>query len=895
MIVVPDWVNMTDSEVAVECADGVPAALIEWARRYPDAGETKALVRDADGDGLIYDGTPRQRPAPVRGAGRAPRLTMRVVQPHEPAIAAGAARVAKYRTEAREYDGPGLSGDWEAVRDALTRTFDVEFQTTSGRTVHVDSLNVDVLGEDDSDRIYQVVGDLYDGVDYLGSFQRNITVTDGVPTAYHESLRLNPEAQGDGIAAEFNAHALAWYQQIGVEEIRVLASGTLHQQVFHENPLPTDRLPTLDEVIAYTADLASNGGYTWGQQGFDFVAPSAFRSTMLGRTTFAAEDPAVIESLRNYDSLTDAEQRGVQFMLDPDHNLASALPDDWWDDAVQRSILADFLEAVDPDRPPTPYELNGIGRGEPFLDVDTGQPTWLGKALMSRSSWPGRFDLSWLDAYPEAKALAHDDAFVLAGLFLASLGMDTDGFEAKAPRLSRGPRDADGDGFIYDGTPRQRVAPRLMPMRHDPAGVGTVMAAERETEERRRRQAAAARRRGTIATPPKPDVDTPPLGPGEYDMVRPSDPWPFENTGGAAAIEASTLSRSIANRIADRGGDPGITDVLIQRAASYDKAVRDGDRSRIGEALGRLLEVLAAIAGLRKPNGEPMLETEELGTAYSRLTEMHVVTNVDDAVAIADARAAAAAVRVDVRGDRGRPDGTGEKNDPIDVAGDLDRAAALIAEGKHVRLNRVDEVGTLVERLADLVREAEARGETAPTYDLCRVSVPGTNLFCSRSKGIPRLKMPQLSGKPEPGSLSDALPRNPRGNVNVKDLFLQALMDAGIAVTERVTSPSTLKASQSQLDGPAVGRIYTETKAGRPPGSGTLVTRDGYILDGHHQWAAQVALDSDNGTLGDVLMPIRVLDLDIAEALALALKFSKDYGIKPAGIGAADTARGPRG
>ena len=39
-----------------------------------------------------------------------------------------------------------------------------------------------------------------------------------------------------------------------------------------------------------------------------------------------------------------------------------------------------------------------------------------------------------------------------------------------------------------------------------------------------------------------------------------------------------------------------------------------------------------------------------------------------------------------------------------------------------------------------------------PSYDLCTVSIPGTNLFCGGNKEIPRDQMPQLKTKAVPGS-----------------------------------------------------------------------------------------------------------------------------------------------
>ena len=54
-------------------------------------------------------------------------------------------------------------------------------------------------------------------------------------------------------------------------------------------------------------------------------------------------------------------------------------------------------------------------------------------------------------------------------------------------------------------------------------------------------------------------------------------------------------------------------------------------------------------------------------------------------------------------------------------------------------------------------------------YNLCKVTVPGTNLYCDDNKGIPREKMPQLKSVPEPGSKADKLPKNDDGNPIISD------------------------------------------------------------------------------------------------------------------------------
>lgn len=233
---------------------------------------------------------------------------------------------------------------------------------------------------------------------------------------------------------------------------------------------------------------------------------------------------------------------------------------------------------------------------------------------------------------------------------------------------------------------------------------------------------------------------------------------------------------------------------------------------------------------------------------------------------------------------KGRVDGFGTVDDPIDVQGDIPRAAKLIAAGKHVRLNSTVEVGTLLGKLRDLVDDATKRGEKAPVYDLCRVSVPGTNLFCAQSKGIERVKMPQLSGKAVPGSRAAAA-ASEQGRVDATEPFLAALRESGIKVRATHMKASHLRASQSELNGATVAGIVKALEDGTmPQGPPIFVSQDGYIIDGHHRWAGEVAVDAGDGKLGDIDMPVIELGMDIGEALDYANAWTKDYGIAPSSV-----------
>lgn len=248
--------------------------------------------------------------------------------------------------------------------------------------------------------------------------------------------------------------------------------------------------------------------------------------------------------------------------------------------------------------------------------------------------------------------------------------------------------------------------------------------------------------------------------------------------------------------------------------------------------------------------------------------------------------------------DHGSPSGSGTAEDPVDCGDDVNRAAALLAEGKHVRLNQPSQVSVLVDKIAETVRDAEAKGVNAPSYDLCRVSVPGTNLFCAEHTGVPRAQMPQFGGRARPGS--PAAERVGAGkNVDVSADFRAMLTRIGVSSEEKRVPAANLRASQSQLDGSKVAAIAGRVRAGkgkqRAGQAPIFVTRDGYVLDGHHRWAAEVAVDADDGHLGNEgLLDVVELDLDIGRAIDLAREFTAREGVEAKGV-PTDTTYTPTG
>lgn len=226
---------------------------------------------------------------------------------------------------------------------------------------------------------------------------------------------------------------------------------------------------------------------------------------------------------------------------------------------------------------------------------------------------------------------------------------------------------------------------------------------------------------------------------------------------------------------------------------------------------------------------------------------------------------------------------TGSPSHPINCGKDLDKAATLLSQGKSVRLDDKRQASMLLSKMQAMAQQMKKDGQKAKDFDLCRITVPGTNLFCQQSKGIPRAKMPQLKGKPTPGSPASKKRKDKKGEVSVEGDFIRELHKRGIKVTEMEVPASQLKATQSQLNGVKVGGMMRAIESGKMDTKVPIfVTRDGYVIDGHHRWAAMVGEGLRHRRM---TMPVRVLDMDIGQAIDLTNQFAKTMGIAQQGVG----------
>ena len=201
------------------------------------------------------------------------------------------------------------------------------------------------------------------------------------------------------------------------------------------------------------------------------------------------------------------------------------------------------------------------------------------------------------------------------------------------------------------------------------------------------------------------------------------------------------------------------------------------------------------------------------------------------------------------------------------------------------------QISTIIDKLAELGKQAKEKGEQAPNFNLCQVSIPGTNLYCDGNIGIPREDMPQFKGTPEKGSPADKLPRDSSGEVDTEEFFKEMLNKQGIKVSEPAKVPADrLKATQSELVGVKVAGMTGVLEDPNHPAYGKItapiyVSNDGYVLDGHHRWAAIVAHNAANPK-NQIPMQVRVIDEPIRPLVKRSNAFAEAMGIKPK---AADT------
>jgi hypothetical protein len=224
--------------------------------------------------------------------------------------------------------------------------------------------------------------------------------------------------------------------------------------------------------------------------------------------------------------------------------------------------------------------------------------------------------------------------------------------------------------------------------------------------------------------------------------------------------------------------------------------------------------------------------------------------------------------------------------DTKDVAKEMPQADPETFNGDSDIPDKIDpkqleKFNTDINKVAQQVADAKAKGEPAPNVNLCDVTVPGTNLYCDDNLGIPRDEMPQFKGNASPGSRAAGMDKDASGEVDTEPVFKEMLKQKGIKTLQTEVPADKLKATQKDLVGAkVVGMMGALEKDPNHPKitAPIYVSRDGYVIDGHHRWAAVVAYNAQNPDK-QIQMKTTVLDQDIKDAIPMANKFAEDMGI----------------
>lgn len=275
-----------------------------------------------------------------------------------------------------------------------------------------------------------------------------------------------------------------------------------------------------------------------------------------------------------------------------------------------------------------------------------------------------------------------------------------------------------------------------------------------------------------------------------------------------------------------------------------------------------------------------------------------------------------------------------QKPRPRKVVNTVEEGVEALLNGYEVDMPSTQGTAMFMQEIAELVaslKEMKDAGTITDeefnrfVFDLCQVTAANTSAFCLGNKGIPRWAMPQAAGKPVEGTTAkkkfdakvaelqaavDTAIRNGAPEAEVQkakkalDKFLKeneidgseefiAFVESkgykvkrgadGKPIAERVDT-STLKATQRDMLGNQVAGMFGSSLAGTydPSKKPIFVTRDGYVIDGHHRFAATLAADMMDGELGNNHhMNVVVIDAPLSAIIPLANQFANSFGIAP--------------
>jgi len=228
-------------------------------------------------------------------------------------------------------------------------------------------------------------------------------------------------------------------------------------------------------------------------------------------------------------------------------------------------------------------------------------------------------------------------------------------------------------------------------------------------------------------------------------------------------------------------------------------------------------------------------------------------------------------------GDRGKgnknPKGEEEVTDPNapkpklkpgrkpDASGSLEERADKLAKGERIQVTKSE---------AKKIMKIMAKRDDDP--DLTNMHIENTLLYDEDNLGIPRNKMPQVPS-------------------DTKAVFVSEMQKRGARVQRGVADPAKLHPIQKEMSASKVGLIMKRLREkGMKTGDDgrIIISKDNYVIDGHHRWAAAAMLSFEDSS---VKIPVIRVDMNHKDLISATLAWNEASGIQSIGIG----ERNPKG
>jgi len=172
-------------------------------------------------------------------------------------------------------------------------------------------------------------------------------------------------------------------------------------------------------------------------------------------------------------------------------------------------------------------------------------------------------------------------------------------------------------------------------------------------------------------------------------------------------------------------------------------------------------------------------------------------------------------------------------------------------------------------QLGPLLERAAASGNTPPYVmaDITNLKIHGTFLMGQHGLGIPRSEMPQVPGAS-------------------RAQYFEDMAKLGFTTSSETITPLALQPSQSEVSLSRTGELYVKSDGVIGPRP-LLISKDNFIIDGHHTWAAAAAI-----ALGDPSQKVSVSRMsgNALDIIAATRTWSEANGIAYRPMGARERA-----